>query len=435
MNLQTSSVSRYADLDRGPRRAALILVGLIISFLVITIIWMNFATLDISVHATGSVVPSSRVQQIQSLEGGIIKELPVTEGQHVHKGALLARLDAVEYDAELKERLQNYWSMLARLARLDAEMHDREPVFPAEVTREAPELVKREKSLWLSRKAARTARHNAATGIINQREQELAEARAMLDSLNERKQISLAQLEIETSLYQQDAGSRAEYLNAQADDSRMQGEINTTRITLSRLKAGIEEARATRQREESEFLAEVGQEYTELEAKLAALRESLPSSKDKVLRRDLYAPKEGIVNRLLVTTIGGVVKAGESIMEIVPVDGSLLISTRVKPADIAFIKPGQPALIRISAYDSSVFGALDGEVVRVGADTIFDEKQKPYFDVQLKTEKNYIGKPEQHMNINPGMAVDASIKTGKRTVMEYLLKPIVKNFQTALHER
>ena len=435
MNTQTSPVSRYTDLDRGPRRAAKILVGLIVSFLIITVLWMNFASLDISVHATGSVIPSSRVQQIQSLEGGIVKELLVNEGQHVKKGDLLVRLDTIEYDAALKERLQNYWSMQARLARLDAELHNREPIFSAELQTQVPEMLVREKALWQSRQQARNARVGAAEGSLKQREQELAEGRATLDSLKQRKQISLAQLEIETSLFQQDAGSRSEYLAAKSEDTRMQGEITTTRITLSRLEAAVEEARATKKQVESEYLAEVGKEYSELEMRLSALQETLPSSKDKVLRRELFAPRDGIVNRLLVTTIGGVVKAGDSLMEIVPVDGSLLISSRVKPADIAFIKPGQPVRIRVSAYDSSVFGALEGKVVRVGADTVFDEKQRPYFEVQLKTDKNYVGQPDQHMTISPGMSVDASIKTGKRTVLEYLLKPIVKNLQTALHER
>ncbi len=435
MSTRQTSLSRHADLDHGPRRAAMILTGLICAFLVILTAWMNLASLDISVRASGSVIPSSRIQQVQSLEGGIVRELLVREGQPVRKGELLARLDTVDYDAQLRERLQNYWGMLATLTRLDAEMQGVEPSFPADLRAQAPELVAREKALWQSRQTARRARLATAGDVIEQREKQLAEARAQLASLRNRKQITLARLEIETDLYEQDAGSKAEYLNARAEDTRMQGEIDATRLAIARLEAAVEEARAAREQVEAEFLAEVGQQYSELKTKVEALKETLPSSKDKLLRRNLHAPRDGIVNRLLVTTIGGVVKPGETIMEIVPVSGSLLISTRVKPSDIGFIKVGQPARIRVSAYDSSVFGALDGEVVRVGADTVFDERKQPYFDVQLKARKNYLEAGDQRLPITPGMAVDVSIRTGKRTVMEYLLKPIVKNFQTALQER
>jgi adhesin transport system membrane fusion protein len=435
MSSRTTSLGPHADLNHGPRRSARILTGLIFSFLIIITVWMNLAALDISVRASGSVIPSSRIQQVQSLEGGIIRELLVREGEQVTAGQLLAKLDTVDYDAQLREQLQNYWGMLATLARLDAEMHGREPVFPADVSAQAPELVAREQALWRSRQAAREASIATAEDVIEQRSKQLAEARSQLASLKDRKQITLAQLEIETSLYQQDAGSRGEYLSAQAEDARMKGEIDTMHLTISRLEAAVAEARASKRQVAAEFLAEVGQQYSELKTRVDALKETLPSSQDRLLRRNLHAPRSGIINRLLITTIGGVVKPGESIMEIVPVSGSLLISTRVKPSDIGFIKPGQKAKIRVSAYDSSVFGAVEGEVVRVGADTIFDERKQPYFEVQLKARKNYLESAEQRLPITPGMAVDVSIKTGKRTVMEYLLKPIVKNFQTALQER
>ncbi len=435
MSTPTASLSRHPDLNRGPRKTALVLIGLIFAFLVIITIWMNVAALDISVRATGAVIPSSRIQQVQSLEGGIVRELLVQEGQQVKQGQLLAKLDSVDYDAALRERLQNYWGMLATLTRLDAEMQGHEPVFPADVVEQAPELVEREKALWASRRNAREAAVATADDVIRQREKQLAEARSQLASLRERKQITFAQLEIERGLYEQDAGSRAEYLSAQSEDARMQGEIDTTRLTIARLEAAVREARASKKQVEAEFLAEVGQQYSELKTKVEALKETLPSSQDKLLRRNLRSPADGIVNRLLVTTIGGVVKPGESLMEIVPVSGSLLISIRVKPADIGFIRPGQPAKIRVSAYDSSVFGSLDGEVVRVGADTVFDEKKQPYFEVQLKAKRNYLESGDQRLPITPGMAVDVSIRTGERTVMEYLLKPIVKNFQTALQER
>ncbi|MBT9499110.1 MAG: HlyD family efflux transporter periplasmic adaptor subunit, partial [Zoogloea sp.] len=172
------------------------------------------------------------------------------------------------------------------------------------------------------------------------------------------------------------------------------------------------------------------------ELKAATLTEQLTGRNDRVARRELRAPMDGVVNRVLVTTVGGVVKAGESIMEVVPADGRLLITAKVKPSDIAFIKAGQDAKIRISAYDSSIFGTLPGKVLRVGADAVVDaERKETFFEVFLEAQKNFLGDASEHLTISPGMAADASIQTGKRTMMEYMLKPIVKTLDKSLRER
>jgi adhesin transport system membrane fusion protein len=184
------------------------------------------------------------------------------------------------------------------------------------------------------------------------------------------------------------------------------------------------------------FLTETSKEKSELELRAATLTEQRAGRSDKVARRELRAPLDGVVNRLLVNTLGGVVKPGESIMELVPADDRLLVSARVKPADIAFIKVGQTARVRISAYDSSIFGSLEGEVVRVGADAIVDpERKETYFEVFLATRRNYLGEAAEHLTISPGMAADTSIQTGQRTLMEYLLKPLVKTLDKSLRER
>ena len=196
------------------------------------------------------------------------------------------------------------------------------------------------------------------------------------------------------------------------------------------------EAQARLSETRARFLTETSKERSEAELRAAQLGEQLTGRNDRVARRAMRAPLDGVVNRLLVTTVGGVVKAGETIMEVVPADERLLITARVKPSDIAFLKPGQDARIRISAYDSSIFGTLPGKVVRVGADAVVDaERKETFFEVLLEAQKNFLGDPSEHLSISPGMAADASIQTGKRTMMEYMLKPIVKTLDKSLRER
>ena len=205
---------------------------------------------------------------------------------------------------------------------------------------------------------------------------------------------------------------------------------------LIRLQAGVDEAESRLRETDARYQAEASRERAEAEQELSALTQQLTTREDRVTRRELRAPMDGVVNRVLISTVGGVAQPGETIIELVPVEDTLLISARVKPSEIAFIRPGHEAQVRVSAYDASIFGVLKARVLRVGADAIQDERQDvSYFEVFLETERNYLGAPEERLTISPGMAADASINTGKRTLMEYLLKPIVKTFDKALRER
>lgn len=431
-----STRSLHPDLDRGPRRAAHILIGALTGFILLTLVWMSFAKLDISVHAVGQVIPSSRVQQIQSLEGGILRQIAVREGQAVKRGDLLAYVENLQYDAELGEHRQNLWAMRAAIARLDAELSGRSPAFPGEIVEQAPDLVAEQRKLWMSRVRERDDALETARRQIVQRREELAEAKSRIASLTSLLATARETLAMEEKLQAQGAGARADLLRTQQEVTRIQGDLDAARTTVPRLQAAIQEGQSRAAQVQSSFLAEASRERSDLEAKVAAMGEQLNASRDRVARREMRSPMDGVVNRLLISTVGGVAKAGETIMELVPVQDTLLISARVKPSDIAFIRPGQPAIVRITAYDSSIFGSLSGKVLRVGADAVQDErKEQFYFEVFLETDRNYLGEPEERLTISSGMAADASIHTGKRTLMEYLLKPVVKTFDKALRER
>lgn len=429
-------LSRHHDFDRGPRKAVSILVGVTALFFLFLLIWMSFAPLDISVNAVGTVVPSSRVQQIQSMEGGILQSRPVSEGSRVKKGDLLAIVQNLQFNAEQGESQQTYWGTLAALARLEAEATNKPPVFSPELEKNAPDMVSEQHTLWQSRRRERESSLDALSRQLTQRQQELAEARSRHQTLNDSIGGARESLAIEEKLFAAGAGAKADLLAAQQRYATQKGDLDATGISINRLQAAVQEAQARLSETRARFQMETSKEKSELELRAATVNEQLTGRNDKVARRELRASMDGVVNRVLINTVGGVVKAGETIMEIVPADDRLLISARVKPTDIAFIKIGQSAKIRISAYDSSIFGTLSGKVVRVGADAIVDnERKETYFEVFLQSETNDLGSPEEQLSISPGMGADSSINTGKRTMMEYMLKPVVKTFDKSLRER
>ena len=430
------TLSRHHDFDRGPRKAVSILVGVTALFFLFLLIWMSFAPLDISVNAVGTVVPSSRVQQIQSMEGGILQSRPVSEGSRVKKGDLLAIVQNLQFNAEQGESQQTYWGTLAALARLEAEAANKPPVFSPELEKNAPDMVSEQHTLWQSRRRERESSLDALSRQLTQRQQELAEARSRHQTLNDSIGGARESLAIEEKLFAAGAGAKADLLAAQQRYATQKGDLDATGISINRLQAAVQEAQARLSETRARFQMETSKEKSELELRAATVNEQLTGRNDKVARRELRASMDGVVNRILINTVGGVVKAGETIMEIVPADDRLLISARVKPTDIAFIKIGQSAKIRISAYDSSIFGTLSGKVVRVGADAIVDnERKETYFEVFLQSETNDLGSPEEQLSISPGMGADSSINTGKRTMMEYMLKPVVKTFDKSLRER
>lgn len=432
---QLEPLSSHHDYDRGPHKAVQYLVGVTALFFVLLLAWMSFAKLDISVNAIGAVVPSSRIQQIQSMEGGILQSIAAHEGSHVKKGDLLATVQNLQFNAELGESQQTYWGAQAALVRLQAEAQNRPPVFPAELEASAPELVREQRTLWQSRRQERENTLDTLSKQLAQRQQELAEAKAKHQALNDAIGPAREALAIEEKLAAAGAGARADLLSAQQRYTAQKGEQETTRIAIGRIQSAVQEAQARLVETKSRFATETSKE-NEVELRAATVNQQLTSRNDKVARRDLHASMDGTVNRVLLNTVGGVVKAGETIMEVVPAEDKLLIAARVKPTDIAFIKIGQPAKIRISAYDSSIFGTLAGTVVRVGADAIVDnERKESYFEVFLEAERNFLGLPEERLTISPGMGADASIKTGKRTMMDYMLKPVIKTLDKSLRER
>jgi len=425
----------HPDPDREPRRTVAAMVAVMLLFVAVAIAWAAIARLDVAVKGRGAVIPPSRLQEITSLEGGIVLEMHVKPGQRVRQGELLARLDTAQYVAELGENRQQQLAALAARARVEALLSGRAPRFDAQWQHEAPQLVAKETELWRDALREYQSAVAAASQAVQQRRGELAEARARIVSLHSSVQVAEEAFAIEERLFREGAGARAEYLKAQQELLGLRADLDAMQQSLPRLEAGLSEAQAAAAEVDARMRAQWGAQRTEHEAKVGQLGATATAHADRVARRDVHAPVNGVVNRVLVPTLGGVAKAGEPILEIVPDEEKLLMSVRVQPADIGFIRVGQKANARVLAYDSATHGQMQAEVVNVGADAVVDDKGESYFEVQVAAARDQIRLHDKPLPVTPGMPVEIGILTGERTVLQYLLKPVLRSVQGSLQER
>jgi adhesin transport system membrane fusion protein len=425
-----------ADPDRGPRRTVAAMVGVVLLFLVCAVVWALVARLDVAVQARGAAIPPSRLQEVQSLEGGIVQQLLVAPGQAVKKGQLLARLDTAQYAASAGESRHNQLAALAGRARVDALLAGAVPRFDPEWQREAPELVAKETQLWRDAWQEHQANGAATREAVQVRRSALAEAQARIQNLQASLRVAEEGLAIEERLHREGAGARADVLAAQQRLLQLKTELDGLRQSLPRLQAGLAEAQAAAQEASARTRTQWGGQRTEFETRAAALTSTLTGQQDRVRRREVFSPVDGVVNRVLVPTIGGVAQPGKAILEIVPAEALLLFNARIKPSDIGFIRPGQKAQVRVLAYDAATHGQLEARVQNLGADAVLDEKTgEPYFEVQISAPRDQLTLRGKPLPITPGMPVDIGILTGERSVAQYLLKPVLRSMQGALQER
>jgi adhesin transport system membrane fusion protein len=355
----------------------------------------------------------------------------------VRRNQPLVELDEVQAAVEVGESRETARALQASRMRLDALVENRAPAFGA-LEAEAPATVREERRLWEASRREADANAAAAAESVRRRAGELAEARARITQLEPLVAAAQEALQIEERLVGEGAGARADLLVARQRFLQQQGDLVSTRQSLPRLEAGLAEASAQAAEQAARSRAQWGTQRTEVEGKLQALMSTLRGREDKLARRVLVSPMDGVVNRVLVSTVGGVAAPGAAILEVVPDDAALNVTVRVKPSDIGFLHAGQDATLRVSAFDSSIYGTLSATVERVGADALVDERgndREPYFEVQLRTASDHLEHHGRRLAIGPGMPVDVSILTGRRTVMQYLLKPVLKTLDSAMQER
>nr|WP_315435986.1 HlyD family type I secretion periplasmic adaptor subunit [uncultured Pseudomonas sp.] len=424
-----------ALIEDAPRVVRLT-IWAIIGFFVFLMLWANFAVIDEVTKGDGKAIPSSKIQKIQNLEGGIVSELFVKEGQIVEAGAPLIRLDDTRFASNVGETEADRLSMLLRVERLSAEVDDRPLNFPEDVLKAVPGQAKSEESLYISR---RQQLHDEIGGLqeqLIQRQQELREFSSKQAQYHQQLGLQRQEINMSEPLVAQGAVSPVEVLRLKRAEVETRGQLDATTLAIPRAESAIKEVQRkideTRGKFRSEALTQLNEARTDLN-KAQATGKAL---EDRVSRTLVTSPVRGIVNKLLVNTIGGVIQPGSDMVEIVPLDDTLLVEAKIRPQDIAFLHPGQEAIVKFTAYDYTIYGGLKAQLEQIGADTITDEDKKTtYYVIKVRTERSHLGTDEKPLLIIPGMVASVDIITGKKSVLSYLLKPIIRARAEALHER
>ncbi|MEQ1943137.1 HlyD family type I secretion periplasmic adaptor subunit [Mesorhizobium sp. VNQ89] len=410
------------------------LLIVIATVFVLFVLWASVAQVDQMASGVGRVIPSSQVQVVQSLEPGIVAEILVAEGDRVEAGQNLVRIDDTGVASKLGELRQQQLALAAELYRLNAQAggaQEYQP--PATMEPGAEPYYRDQQAIFLADRRKLSEAILIRQQQLVQRRQNLLEADATAAKQADALKLAERELELTRALFERKAVPELEFLRIQREVAELRGNLEIWRAQKLRLEAEVAEAEAQIEAETSAFLAEVQARISKVNAEMSVVHESLRAADDRVRRAMLKSPVGGIVNALNVVTIGEVIAAGANVAEIVPVDDTLLVETRVRPQDVAFIHPGAQATVRLSAYDYTKFGTLKGVVERISADTITDENGETFYQVIVSTD-TADGELPQEMRVIPGMVATVDISNGERTVLEYLLKPVLKIRDQALRE-
>lgn len=419
-----------------PARAAQYLLYIIAGLVVLTLAWASLAKLDRVTRGQGWIVTSNQLQELQYLEGGIVKEILVSPGDVVQANDVLARLDPTQMNVAFSQGQEGYNVLAARIARLEAEA-DLAPIsFPPELTLASPHAVANEQQLFRARQEELEASLDIERSKLDQRGNGLDDARVALETAKEAFTLASEEYKIMQRLVKRGIEPQVELLRARQREAAARGEMQRGEIAVSRFELEIGEAAGEIERIKKTFSAVAFDELTTARAEFEELKGELPALQDKVARTDVRAPVAGVINRVLVSTIGGVVAPGETIIELVPSEDSLLVEAKIKPADIGFLQIGQDAKVSLTAYDSSVYGSLDGKIETISPDAIEEEKTgERFYTIMVRTDDDALDTRRGALKILPGMAAEVAVLNGKRSVLAYIIKPISTMSDKALRDK
>ncbi|MDU2940530.1 MAG: HlyD family type I secretion periplasmic adaptor subunit [Enterobacteriaceae bacterium] len=430
----TSEVNK-ALLDDSPRVVRITLWAIFAFFLAL-IIWASLASIDEVTRGEGRAIPSSRLQKVQNLEGGIVAQVFVHEGEVVQAGAPLLRLDDTRFKSNAGETEADRLSLQARIQRLNAQLNDQQTLtLNPEIVKQAPDIAQGEIDLFNSVNKRIQDEIAGLNEQLVQKKQDLLDYKAKQAQF--RNSLRLLQQEISMSvpLVAKGAISKVEVLRLQRSEVDTRGQLDSVTLSIPGAEAAIKEIQSkiaeTRGRYRSDALSQLNEARTDL-SKIEASGKAI---EDRVNRTLVTSPVRGIVQQLLVNTIGGVIQPGNDLVEIVPLDDTLLIETKIRPQDIAFLHPGQRAIVKFTAYDYTIYGGLEGKLEQISPDTVTDKDGKSYYVIRLRTDKNHLGSDSKPLLIIPGMVASVDIITGKKTILAYLMKPILRARAEAFRER
>lgn len=421
----------WARLQQEPLRARSLL-RLAAAGLLLLLVWAAFAQIDEVTRGEARVVPTSQVQIIQSVDGGVVEALLVREGQVVEAGQLLLRVDPTRFVSNMLESRASQLAVQAKALRLEALTRGTPFNPPAELKREAPDVVAQEMRLYESRRAEISAQISISQNQLAQRQQELNEVRARREQAERGLELMTKEINATRPMVATGAVSEVEVFRLEREAARLRGDREQATAQIARVQSAILEA--TRKIDEVQLSSrnQMSAELSETMSKLASLSQGGRALEDKVKHADIKSPMRGTVKRLLVNTVGAVVQPGKEVVEVVPLDDTLILEVQITPKDIGFLRPGQEAMVKFTAYDFSIYGGLLAEVIHIGADSVLDDKGNAFFHIRVRTRKPSLG---PSLPIIPGMVAQVDILTGKKTVLSYLLKPVLRAKSKALTER
>jgi len=421
----------WARLQQEPLRARSLL-RLAAAVMVLLLVWAAFAEIDEVTRGEARVVPTSQVQIIQSVDGGVVEALLVKEGQIVEAGQLLLRVDPTRFVSSLMESQASQTALQAKALRLEALTRGTAFNPPPELVRDAPEVVAQERLLYESRRAEISAQTSIYQSQLVQRQQELNEVRARRDQADRSLALMTQEINATRPMVATGAVSEVEMMRLDQQLARLRGDREQATAQIARVQSAIQEANSKIREVQLTSRNQMSAELSETMSRLASLAQGGVALQDKVTQADIKSPVRGTVKRLLVNTIGAVVQPGKEVVEVVPLDDTLILEVQITPKDIGFLRPGQPAMVKFSAYDFAIYGGLEAEVFLIGADSVLDEKGNAFYHVRVRTHKPSLG---ANLPIIPGMVAQVDVMTGKKTVLSYLLKPVLRAKANALTER
>lgn len=433
-DLEFMSELKAATLMR-PSFASNFFLATIFGLVIAILLWAGLSQVEERVHGSGQVIPFSDIKTVQSLEGGILAELLVHEGDIVKKDQLLARIDDVMFASEERGTESQFLALQAKKARLQAEASGRPFIMPDDISKKVPTIAQNEQKLYESRQSELKTSLDILKNEALEAEHNIGEVRASIDKLAKGRDLINKELDIAKKLTAAGAMPEIEKLKLEREYNETSGNLETARKSLNALQAKLDGTRQKQEEHTGAFRSQALGELNDVETKINGLKEALNTMGDRVNRAELRAPEDGIVHNIAVKTVGGVIEPAQKLMEIVPINEELVVRAKINPRDVAFLKPGQDVKVNITAYDPQLYGSLKGKLDRIGADTIRDAEGNIFFEIEVRTDKGYLGTEQAPLRIIPGMVAETEVITGKRSIMTYMLKPVLRARSRALSER
>ena len=417
-----------------PKKLHWVLIAFLIT-ITLFIIWASIAKIDEIARGSGKVVPNGQNQIIQNLEGGIVSEILVKEGESVEKDQILIKISNEKSNSTVASNELKALYLQAQIKRLESELKREVFTFENSDNEQLNDFLNNENELYLTNKKQLESKVSILKEQIKQKENESKDARQTIEHL--RFSVNAISKEVEMTKPMVDRGirSQVDFLNLQREQSDAKQKLQSVMLSIPKIESEILEINKKIDETYQMNDSQTREKLNETVSALKDLEANATASTDQVLRTIVKSPSNGIVQKLHINTIGGAIKPAQDLIEIVPTDYNLIVEVKILPKDIAFIYHGQKAIVKFSAYDFSIYGGLDGHVINISPDTITEKDDKTYYLVRIETEKNYIGEKDKSMKIIPGMVADVDIITGKKTILDYILKPILKTKQYTFTER